>query len=240
MDRYYVRNGQERQGPYSLAQMEDVPFFADTQVWRDDMPQKWMPAAQYPELLPYTNRQPPPVDEVEQKPSFVDRFYGWVSRQLDVFLAHNKDKVGVSAPYTYLAKARAFYKSLSTANQRAFSFFVSTALVFIATLLFTFSLFKAYTFTVFCVAFVAIQQFKYIARAVQWVTEIAVAIGFFFVPEVVRASLGRLAAAGVAFFLAIFFGWLVGPAYFLYRLVTFVLQVQEDPYVSTEQRKEFL
>jgi hypothetical protein len=54
---YYIAAGQQRLGPFTIAQLAQQGMLPDTLAWREGMPQ-WLPASMIPELLPILTASP--------------------------------------------------------------------------------------------------------------------------------------------------------------------------------------
>lgn len=87
MKNYYLHNGKEQIGPFSLEQLKDKSLTSDTPVWTSDM-SDWKTAEEVAELQhllskippPFKNNTPPPIDNFGTTPKTgfrIGRFLGW-------------------------------------------------------------------------------------------------------------------------------------------------------------------
>src|SRR5689334_19446477 len=59
MKKYYLHNGQNQHGPYSLEELKEQPLNKNTPVWTSDLPD-WTKAGEIPALKELFLTTPPP------------------------------------------------------------------------------------------------------------------------------------------------------------------------------------
>lgn len=166
---------------------------------------------------------------LEDKPSYMALFYGFIGEHLDQLLKKNEHKVGSDFFFTNLSKIRSYYKGLSESRQRSFTFLLSCFLIFSVILIFSFDLLVALGIMIFWAGFVALNQLKFIDNTFNKVTDWIVLFTMGWLPKAAKGAIAGFAKFVIFLIILYFIGFYLGLLYLAYRVIIAFVNPEKLP-----------
>lgn len=176
-------------------------------------------------------------ERVKEKPSFTTMIYYAIGERLDKYLVANQDKINSSPFLSKIQELRIYFKGLNINQRKSVNFFISASVVFLLMFFAAFfegtwsSLIMAPLGTVIIwSAYIAFSQIKILDNLLNQIMSWVYLLGFGLLPVPVKNVLTGIVKFIVFFILAVqSFGFFIGIAYLIYRIVIPFLDFKKLP-----------